>query len=358
MNTQTHGGARRFLLLLLVCLMLIGSAGCRGGSDVPLSAGLVMIEGVPVYDEDVALKTDHFTLTPGMMAYFFYTYGATVLSGLEAQKPFDESKSLHGQMYNETQSFYDVIMSETLSHVCYMLICCEAAYAENVTLSEAERTQLEATVSSYRTQGAAEYGMQLEAYLQALYGPLMTEQDLRAVLELEALASSFSATVSERLEAQITALQIEDYMKEKGIEDDTPSRNLAFLYLPFENGAPATQKIADVMGAMQSVPTPATLQKAEHGTYGEQEHMTPDNSGIAQITAWLFDEARKVGDWGRVDVGGATYILIYTDNGMSYGEVQARSALFDLAFATWRNGWVESLVFGYNYDCLDSYDFD
>ena len=86
--------------------------------------------------------------------------------------------------------------------------------------------------------------------------------------------------------------------------------------------------------------------------------LSAPNRGIEKITAWLFDEARKIGDWGRVDVGGATYILIYTDNGMSYGEVQARSALFDLAFAAWHNGWVESLVFGYNYDCLDSYDFD
>ena len=41
---------------------------------------------------------------------------------------------------------------------------------------------------------------------------------------------------------------------------------------------------------------------------------------------------------------------------MTYAEVEARRALFDSAYATWYNGWVEALTFGYNYDCLDSYD--
>ena len=138
---------RVWAMLLCLCMaacVLLSS--CHGGSEQPLSPGLQMIEGPPVFDEDVAMQTDHFTLTPGMMAYFFYTYGATVMAEMEAHKPFDSSKNLHGQMYNDTQSWYDVIMSETLAHVSYMLICCEAAYAEGVTLSADQQKEVEQSV--------------------------------------------------------------------------------------------------------------------------------------------------------------------------------------------------------------------
>ena len=73
----------RFLTTVLALLMLFSLASCKKGSDAPLSPGLSMIEGEPVYDENVAMQTDHFTVTPGMMAYFFYDYGGEVLLGLE-----------------------------------------------------------------------------------------------------------------------------------------------------------------------------------------------------------------------------------------------------------------------------------
>ena len=99
-----------------------------------------------------------------MMAYFFYTYGATVMAGMETQKPFDEGKNLHDQAFNDTQSWYDVIMSETLSHVSYMLICCEAAHAEGVALTDAQLREVESSMQAYRTMAAANYGLELAAY--------------------------------------------------------------------------------------------------------------------------------------------------------------------------------------------------
>ena len=341
------------LALVLACLPL---ASCQGGSEVPLSDGLVMIGGAPVFDENVAVQTDRFTVTPGMMAYFFYTYGSTVMAGMEAQKPFDESKNLHDQAFNETQSWYDVIMSETLSQVCHMLICCEAAHAEGVSLSDAHAQEIESLMQSYRTTAAANYGMELTAYLQALYGPKITDEDLRSVLTLETLANSFSMTVSDRLEAGITAKDAQEYAEKQGLADQTPSRNIAYLFIPFENGAAASQKVGSVLSAMQSAPTAETLRAQGVGTYGEEENITPANGGVKEITEWLYADGRLVGEWARLDTAGATYLVIYTGNGLSFGEVEARRALFDSAFSAWYNEWVERLSFGYNYDCLDSYD--
>lgn len=349
----------RALALTLALFLLCGAClSCKKGSEVPLSAGLVMIEGVPVFDENVAMQTDHFTVTPGMMAYFFYTYGATVMARMEQTKPFDESKNLHGQAFNEAQSWYDVIMSETLSHICYMLICCEAARAEGVTLSDAQKSAVEGSMQAYRMTAAANFGVELTAYLQGLYGPRMTEVDLQAVLELETLANSFSMAVSDRLEAGITESEAWEYANESGLTDETPSRNIAYVFIPFENGAAAAQKIEGVLSAMRDTPTTDILRAQDVGTFGTEENVTPENGGIKEINEWLFASERTVGDYARIDTAGATYIAIYTGNGLSYAEVEARRALFDRRFAAWYNEWVEQLTFGYNYDCLDSYDLD
>lgn len=354
--------ARLFLracaLILMLATLIPTVLSCQRGSEVPLSAGLSMIKGDPVFDEDVAMRTDRFTVTPGMMAYFFYTYGATVMAGMEAQKPFDESKNLHDQAFTQTQSWYDVIMSETLSHLSYMLICCEAAHAEGVTLTDAQRGEVDGSMQAYRMTAAVNYNKELTPYLQSLYGPLMSEADLRAVLELETLANSFSLTVSDRLEAGITAEQAREYADERGFTDRTPSRNIAYLFVPFENGAPASQKLGSLLSAMQSAPSADTLRAQSFGTYGEEENITPANGGVKEITAWLFSADCKVGDWARLDTAGATYVAVYTGDGVSYAEVEARRALFDAAYAAWYNEWVERLSFGYNYDCLDSYDVD
>lgn len=352
------GNAFRVLALALALLLLCAALLACKGSEVPLSEGLELIHGLPVFDEGVALQTDHFTVTPGMMAYFFYTYGSGVMAEMEGQKPFDESKNLHEQSFSDTQSWYDVIMSETLSHISYMLICCEAARAEGVTLSEAQKSAVEGSMQSLRMSAAANHGMELTAYLQALYGPRMTEADLREVLTLETLANSFSMTVSDRLEAGITTKEALEYAEGNGLVDKTPSRNIAYLFIPFENGAAASQKVGGVLSAMQGAPTPETLRAQGVGTYGEEKNITPANGGIKQINDWLFSDTCDVGDWARLDTAGATYIAIYTGNGVSFAEVEARRALFDSAFAAWYNEWVEKLHFGYNYDCLDSYDVD
>ena len=124
-----------------------------------------------------------------------------------------------------------------------------------------------------------------------------------------------------------------------------------------ENGVVAGEKVAAVENEMRISPSAATLQAlTAHGTYGTEENLTPKNSGIEKIAEWLFAEGRRVGDWERIDLSGATYIVTYTGNGMTYSEVSARMALYDTAYANWYNTWVAQLTFGYNYDCLDGYD--
>lgn len=322
-----------------------------------MTPGLQTIEGVPVHDKDVAVKTDHYTVTPGMMGYFFYTCALDVLEQIKQTKEYDETKLLHDQMYDESRSYYDMIMNEALAHVCKMLIYCEAARAEGVTLSDEERLEVEEMLTAERVKAARDYSLEFSAYLKRVYGPQMTVKDMQSILEMETLASSFSQVVSDRMEASVTPEQVQAYLDAKESIDRTPSRNISFLYIPFAAGKVNAASVNRACEAMQKTPTVEALKElAELGSFSEEPNLTPKNSGVPGITSWLFAKERSIGDWGRVDVEGATYILLYTGNGLGYDEVAARMELFDAAYAAWHNSFVEALEFGYNYDCLDGYD--
>lgn len=345
------------LALLLVCAVLLSLASCKKGSDQPLSPGLSMIEGEPVYDESVALRTDHFTVTPGMMAFFFYDYGGTLMSHMEQYKAYDSALSLHDQIYADGLSWYEYIMDATLKKVSEMLIYCEAAYDAGVELSQEQEDAVENKITAMRLDAAALYSLDLEAYLHALYGPLITQEDLRAVYEAEALAAVYSETVTAELEGDITDSEIRDYADANDLKDGTPSRNLVYMTIPYVNGAANEEQVNAVLEALKKNPEAETFSAfSDAGTVGEEKNMTPDNTGVAAIADWLFDAKRRVGDSGSVEYGNYTYVLLYTDNGMSYAHVSARMSLYDIAYAEWYNAWVERLTFGYNYDVLDSYD--
>ena len=347
----------RGVLLLLAAVLCISATSCKKGSDAPLSPGLSMIEGTPVYDEGVAMRTNNFTVTPGMMAYFFYDYGGRLMEIMEQHKAYDPEKSLKDQEYADGISWYDAMMNETLAKVSQMLIYCEAAREAGVALSADQEAAIESEISTLAMNAAAYYKKTVDEYLQGLYGPLMSSEALRGVLRLELLANTYSLTVSGNLEKGITLQAIEAYARENGLRDDTPSRNISYIAIPYVNGSPNEGKVVAVTTALSKAPTHDTLLTfAADGTVGKEQDLTPDNTDAAPIAEWLFATGRGLSDYGRAEVSGYTYVLLYTGNGMSYSHVQARMSLYDAAFADWYNGWVERLDFGYNYDILDGYD--
>lgn len=353
---KTHT-VRRLFALFLATLALFSLASCKRGSDVPKTPGLSLIEGEPIYDEGVAMKTDNYTVTQGMMAFFFYSYGGAKMLEMEQLQKYDSSKTLHEQEYLDGISWYDTIMNATLSKVSQMLIYCEAARDAGVSLSEEQNAAIEEELSSMRLDAAAAYSLTLEAYLKQEYGPHMTEHDMKAVLECEMLASIYSVTVNRTLEEGLTRSSIENCMREQGFDDKTLSRNMAYLRIPYVNGQKNDAKAGEVRTSLLNDPRAETLESfKKDGIFAHELNLTPDNTTVREIGAWLFADGREIGDRGEIEVENATYILLYTGNGVSFGEVSAKMHLYDEAYAAWYNSWVAALTFGYNYDVLDSYD--
>ncbi|MBO5326570.1 MAG: hypothetical protein J6A84_00435 [Clostridia bacterium] len=349
--------AWRFLVLALLLAILLSS--CQRGSDAPLSAGLKMIEGKPIYDDGVAMSTDHFTVTPGMMAYFFYHYGGQLMAQMEQSVPYDQTRSLHDQIYGDGLSFYDVIMNATLQKVSEMLIYCEAAHDAGVSLTDAQHATIDGELSNLTLDAAAKYSKTLDEYCQMLYGPLMTAADLRSVLACELLANTYSFTVKKTLEGGITQQAVQDALAHLSFRDDTPSRNISYIAIPYISGKANDAKVSEVLAALQASPSVETLSGfAAAGSIVSESNLTPDRIGIKVLSDWLFGAQRAIGDCGRVEVDGYTYVVLYRGNGLTFSEVSVRTHLYEAAYANWYNGWVEALEFGYNYDIIDGYDID
>lgn len=349
------------VLCAVLSLLMFAGTSCKKeerGSDVPLSPGLSLIEGSAVYDEGVALKTEHYTVTDGMLAYYFYGYGLSVMQELEKTKAFDPSKNLHNQMYSETESWYDTIMNAVLAEVCRTLVYCEGASAAGeATLPEEAEEAIGKQLYALRFRAAAENSEDLTTYLRRSYGPLICEQDLETALRYEAIASRYSSLLNDRLEGEISAADALSYAAAHNLSDETPSRNLEYLIVSGDSEAAVKENAAAALAAVQKKPQAGAMAElTAFGTARTEQNMIPENAGVSEIADWLFASGRKPGDAGTVTSGGVTFVLLYTGGGVSRGEVRGRMALFDAAYAEWYNTLVSSLHFGYHYDVIDSYD--
>lgn len=362
MNKKIRRRAVRAVLCVCVAAAMLLCASCRkkeqGGSKVPLSPGLSLIEGSAIHEDGVALRTEHYTVTDGMLAYYFYGYGLSVMQEMEKNKTYDSSKNLHSQMYSETESWYDTIMNNVLAAVCRTLVYCEGAAAEGkAELTDEAKEAIEQQLYTLRFRAAAENSEDLTTYLRRSYGPLITENDLATALRYEAIATRFSADLNSRLEGEIPAEKALSYAAEHNLSDETPSRNLEYLVVGGTTEAAVKENAAAALAAVKQKPVAGTLETlSAYGTAYRENNMIPENAGVAAIADWLFESGRKPGDTGSVTADGQTFVLLFTGNGVTKGEVRGRMALFDLAYAEWYNALVGTLHFEYNYDVIDGYD--
>lgn len=357
-------GLSRGAVCVLLCVLILLTAACKKDKKLtpePLSPGLSLISGYAMNEEGVAVRTEHYSISEGVLAYFFYGYGLEVMEQMERNATYDTGKNLHGQMYTETESWYDAIMNEVLKRVCQILVYCEAAYdAGCAELSEEELAGIEESVYELRYNAAALYSMELTAYLQNRYGPKMTEADLVTALRLQELAGRYSVTLNAELEAGISAAEALSYAEAHNLSDEAPSRNIAYLIVS-GNSADAVQKnAAAATEALQKATTRETMEGlTAYGTPGAEENLIYENTGVSAIRDWLFESGRRVGDVGTVTSGDVTYLLCYTgDSATTRGEMLARMELFNARHDEWYRGLAGKLSFGYNYDIIDSYDVE
>lgn len=183
-----------FLALIFICLSLFSCSGNGGGTlDVTDDGNdtTASEEQVPTIDgSQIAITTDNFSVDLSVVAFFFYEiYNADVsqygsymsLMGLDTTKP------LKDQTYGDA-TWFDFYLDSALERIESILLFCEYANENGIELSEADKKEIDTSISQIASQAARE-NTTTDALISKYYGPIVNEQVFRKCFEITALSS-------------------------------------------------------------------------------------------------------------------------------------------------------------------------
>ncbi|MBQ2278642.1 MAG: peptidylprolyl isomerase [Clostridia bacterium] len=141
---------------------------------------------------ETAAQSENFEVDGAMMTYFFHSNYQSYAS-YASYLGFDPAVSLKAQECSLTQgaTWFEYFASLAQSYVNELLALCEAAHANGVTLDDADKASINASVDNLSAMAEA-YGYSLNQYLVTAFGAALNADDVKNCLELTALASKYS----------------------------------------------------------------------------------------------------------------------------------------------------------------------
>ena len=171
----------------------------------------------------VIAKSDNYEVTIPMMSYMVYTEYQNLVStyenfssqiGTQLSIPggdngsaLNTSLALRAQNYSVTAdaegnevvvTWFDHFVELAKKDVEEILACCEVANYYNIELEEEDYVEIDATIEALEAY-ASTAGYTTSGYIQAMYGKGVMEKDVRAMMELNVLASKYNKIRSQEL---------------------------------------------------------------------------------------------------------------------------------------------------------------
>ena len=139
-----------------------------------------------------AAESENFEINGTMMAYFYASNYQNYYSYL-SYLGVDPSVSLKSQpcSYLENGTWFDYFVSVTKSYTDELLALCEGAKAAGLALDDADQADIDATLSQLEATAKA-MGYTADSYVTMAFGTGVKIKDVRACMEMTALASKFS----------------------------------------------------------------------------------------------------------------------------------------------------------------------
>ncbi len=286
--------------------------------------GCLTFAGIGIYKKNL---TENVAVTPNYSfdskvaaCYFRDVIDIFVESyGEEAMLTYygmDVNKSLKEQVYpyDETATWFDVVVDQTMSTMKQQLIIYEAANAAGYQLTDADRERIEAAI--------AEKDL-------ADYGNGVTEEDLRRTLEIQAISTSYYTQLVNSFEAtdeEINAYYDENslsFMKcglagfsvsydsgestgEEGMTQDE-AKKLAEDLADSSNPKVFEDKVADILLNYEGY-TEDELEVNLPAIYNDSYAYSAGN----ELAEWAFGGAKK-NDTYIIEGSGIYYVYILTD---------------------------------------------
>ena len=282
-----------------------------------------------------AAKTDNFEINGTMMAYLYATNYQNYYDYL-SYLGVDTTVSLKSQpcSYMENGTWFDYFASVTMSYTNELLALCEGAHAAGLKLDDADYAEIDATLAQLEETAKA-FGYTADSYVTMAFGTGVKMQDVRACMELTALATKFSTSYNAGL--SYTADEKEAYYNEHtsdflGVDYYAFTVNASDFMTKDVEGNPVgdtTEASATAMAEAEKLAAASSVDEfksliadyitANHDHDHDEAAIDAEvescfkyhaeAASIASISDWAFDA--KAGDTHMTGVEGDTTYNVY-----------------------------------------------
>ena len=256
----------------------------------------------------------------------YMNYYQTMVNYLgEDNLPIDTSVPLTEQYMSTDVTYADYFSTSAIQSVQTMITLEQAAKEAGFELSEEDMAQYESGIAGIQSY-ASYYGMTTDRYLQANYGLGFNEKLFEKVLMREVVANAYQTAKMEEIAAGYNDEILENYYQENRTDFDKAD----FRVVQFTSGTDKTveqaKKEADEFAsrctseaAYEKEATIKLTAEAEEGVEVAANKSLFTNTDFtaakamdANVAAYIFDTARKVGDMEVVEsTSGLNYYVVY-----------------------------------------------
>lgn len=261
----------------------------------------------------VAVTTENFIVTQSMMEYFFNSYYRAFVTNYADQLEqlnLDTEKSLTEQKYSDTHSWFDYLIAQSLKQVQQLLYLNEAAFAEEMELSQENQQRIEDTLSRYDT-AAVENNTSTAYYLHKLFGESVNETTIRKCLRMQMLAAQYTEKLEEK--QSYTIEDLEDHFAQNSTNYSMVG--LIYAVVPTEQAkkfadAENEDAFVELLRAQLLEETPELseqdLKIKIENAYRSRVQYVEDTA----VSQWAFDKSRTAYDTYTEEEDGTTTVYM------------------------------------------------
>lgn len=220
-----------------------------------------------------AVYSENFTVNGQMLTYMFKAQYEQFQQENQSNLTYfslDTKKSLKDQKFGDTTAgygyetmflgafegtWYDYFMNQVKEQAVQMLIYCEEAKTRGIELDEAEIAEIDSSISTMESM-ASIYGSTVNAYIASTYGKGVKLKDVRATMEMSALATKCAEIIGEELRGNITDKDID-----KKYNENKKDYNV-FDYVSYNVNIKFTDVAKDVIDGYDGKATLTSEQEA------------------------------------------------------------------------------------------------
>lgn len=147
---------------------------------------------VSKFGDNIAVKSENFAVSLAMVSRIFRSTYNDFTSYYASYYGFDTSKSSRVQYYDEENgiTWYDQFIDTAKSNVKQLLVLCEAAKKDGLSLDDDDKKNIETNIENMRA-AADNAGLEFDDYISTTFGTGLTEKDVRENLEQTTLAQKY-----------------------------------------------------------------------------------------------------------------------------------------------------------------------